>query len=68
MKKNEMTKMQRKTSSRRNSWTNAERFVNKQRNLLRQQGKEAAETAARLLAEAEKELASEANPEKAPGA
>lgn len=61
MKKSSKNKMQRKVLSRRKKWTNAERFDNKQKNLIRLSKTENAEkTANRLLTEAQAEIVSEA--------
>lgn len=62
MKKNSKNKMQRKFQSRRKKWTNAERFVNKQKNLLRLAiaAGNAERTANRLIAESQAEIVAEA--------
>jgi len=61
MKKNSKNKMQRKAQSRRKKWTNAERFANKQKNLIRLSlaSGNAERTANRLLAEAQAEIVAE---------
>lgn len=61
MKKNTRSKMQRKIASRRKKWTNAERFDNKVKNLLRLGIKinQSEAIAKRLIAEAEQEITQE---------
>jgi hypothetical protein len=63
MKKNHKNKAQRKAASKRKTWTNAERFWRKQKNISRLLGIskkiEVAEKAAELVAEVSEEIKNE---------
>lgn len=56
MKKDSRSKMQRRAASKRKSWTNKQRFENKEKNRLRLAPAKAAKKAQELLQEAENEI------------